>query len=717
MKILLFILSTTVSIALNAQTISGNVTDEDGNPMPGCNVYLDGTYFGTSTDVNGNFSFEASGTDSAIFKVEFLGYENFVQPVFLSDSNIELEVTLKEEFNKLNVVTVTAGMYGSGDVEEVTVLSSLDVVTTAGALGDVTGAMQTLPGTSTNGESGKLFVHGGSATETGTYIDGILVHQPYSSSAPNMAVRGRFNPFMFSGTAFSTGGYSAEYGQALSSVLVLNTNEMPVEESLNLSLMTVGVDAAGTKMWNNGAITASANYMNLKPYMTLIPQNYDWNKEPEAFGGAVNFRQKTKGNGMLKVYATADKSNLVQQQSILGVENAMQTIDLTNNNQFVNANWKGMLNAKWIVKGGGSYTHNVDAYDLDNSALTEKLVGSHAKLMAINEVNKQIHIRMGVEYFYKEFGQTFSSDFAPVDSTLNFKDNKLAAFAEAEIYTSKKFVMNLGARAEHSSYLNKTNISPRVSLAYLLSKNNHVSFAYGWFYQDPINTQMIGRPGLNYEKATHYIVSYNKEMEDRTLRAEVYYKAYDQLVKYPNLSSEFTNNGSGYAAGLDLYFRDDKTIKNGQYWISYSYLNSKRNYLDFPETARPSFANAHNISVVYKHWIGDWRSLVGATVSYGSPRPHNNPNNPQFMGDELKSYRSLDMNWSFLYRDNIIFFASVTNVLGFNNGYGYNYSPVPDNNGIYQRTEILPTAKRFFFIGCFITLSEKGTANQMDKIN
>ena len=106
------------------------------------------------------------------------------------------------------------------------VLNSLDVVTTAGALGDVTGALQTLPGTSTNGESGRLFVHGGSADETGTYIDGILVHQPYTSSAPNMAVRGRFNPFMFSGTAFSTGGYSAEYGQAMSSVLVLNTNEL-----------------------------------------------------------------------------------------------------------------------------------------------------------------------------------------------------------------------------------------------------------------------------------------------------------------------------------------------------------------------------------------------------------------------------------------------------------------------------------------------------------
>jgi len=615
------------------------------------------------------------------------------------------------------VVTVTAGMYGTGDVEEITVLSSIDVVTTAGALGDITGAMQTLPGTTTNGESGRLFVHGGSANETGTYIDGILVHQPYSSSAPNMAVRGRFNPFMFSGTAFSTGGYSAEYGQAMSSVLVLNTNDMPVEESLNLSLMTVGADVAGTKMWKNGAITASANYMNLKPYMLIVPQNYNWKKQPEAYGGAINFRQKTKGNGMLKVYATADKSNLVQQQNLLGQESSLQTIDLTNNNQFVNVNWKGMISPKWILKSGGSYTHNQDFYDLEQTALTEKLVGSHLKLMAVNEVNKRIHIRMGTEYFYKDFSQTFSADLAPQDSISQFTDHKFSAFAEAEIYTSKKFVMNFGARSEYSSYLEKVNVSPRISMGYMPAKDNQISVAYGWFYQDPINLQMNGRPGLNYEKATHYILSYNRTMGERTFRAEAYYKAYSQLVKYPNVMAKFTNNGSGYAAGIDLYFRDNKTIKNGEYWISYSYLNSKREYLDFPERATPNFANAHNLSIVYKHWFADLRSLVGLTASYGSPRSHNNPNSPNFMDETLKPYRSLDANWSFLYRDNIIFHAAVSNVLGFNNSFGYNYSPIPDANGNFSRTEILPAANTFFFIGCFITLSEKGTQNQMDKIN
>ena len=85
-----------------------------------------------------------------------------------------------------------------------------------------------------------------------------------------MSVRGRFNPFMFKGTIFSTGGYSAEYGQALSSVLLLNTNDIPTEDQLDLSFMTVGLGVAGTKLWKTGAVTSTLSYNNLGSYMWVF---------------------------------------------------------------------------------------------------------------------------------------------------------------------------------------------------------------------------------------------------------------------------------------------------------------------------------------------------------------------------------------------------------------------------------------------------------------
>jgi hypothetical protein len=63
--------------------------------------------------------------------------------------------------------------------------------------------------------------------ETQQFIDGTLVNNPYYTSVPDIATRGRFSPFLFRGTVFSTGGYSALYGQALSSAVILESIDFP----------------------------------------------------------------------------------------------------------------------------------------------------------------------------------------------------------------------------------------------------------------------------------------------------------------------------------------------------------------------------------------------------------------------------------------------------------------------------------------------------------
>ena len=77
---------------------------------------------------------------------------------------------------------------------------------------------------------GDYFVRGGDAGETQIFIDGIRVFTPYSPTTNNSPTRGRYSPFLFDGITFSTGGYSAEYGQALSSVLLLSTIDEPDQE-------------------------------------------------------------------------------------------------------------------------------------------------------------------------------------------------------------------------------------------------------------------------------------------------------------------------------------------------------------------------------------------------------------------------------------------------------------------------------------------------------
>ncbi|MDO8928165.1 MAG: TonB-dependent receptor, partial [Bacteroidota bacterium] len=192
------------------------------------------------------------------------------------------------------------------------------------------------------------------------------------------------------------------------------------------------------------------------------------------------------------------------------------------------------------------------------------------------------------------------------------------------------------------------------------------------------------------------------------------------LVKFTGgefyLPTSYNNSGNGYANGLDLFWRDKKTIKNGDYWISYSYLDTKRDYRNFPEEAIPTFASKHNFSMVYKHWFGNLRSLAGANFRYSSPRVFNDPNSATFNGEKMLAYRSLDLSWSFLYRQHIIIYVAATNVLDFKNEFGQRYSNNPDTNGRFQGAAIQPGSNQFYVLGCFITLTRKGNANQLDKI-
>ncbi len=116
------------------------------------------------------------------------------------------------------------GSFAASDTKRAaTVLNSIDVATVGGGNADITAARaKTLPGAQQVGEQEGLFVRGGAGYETKQFIDGTLVNNPYFTSVPDIATRGRFSPFLFKGTVFSTGGYSALYGQALSSAVILS---------------------------------------------------------------------------------------------------------------------------------------------------------------------------------------------------------------------------------------------------------------------------------------------------------------------------------------------------------------------------------------------------------------------------------------------------------------------------------------------------------------
>lgn len=711
--IITFLIALISTLGFSQATISGKVVDEKNNAIAGANIFIDGTYDGATSNENGEFTFTTSETGTKTLVISFLSNETLKTSIEIENYQNKT-FKLKESMNSLDVVVINAGTFEAGDKSKNTVLKPLDIVTTAGSNGDIVSALQTLPGTQTVGESGRLFVRGGESDETQTYVDGIRVAQPFGSTTQNLPTRGRFSPFLFSGISFSTGGYSAEYGEALSSVLLLNTTDIATENKTDISFMTVGLGVANTQKWKKSSLTFNTAYIDLAPYQVAIPQNVDWNKAFQSLSGEVVYRYELE-RGLFKLYAAFDASRFdLNQESINSV--AKTRVDLKNNNLYVNASYKGSFGSNWQLTTGLSYGLGNNKIGLDNQLIDNTEHASHLKLKLRKSISDRVKLSFGADYFVTKFDEKYSF----ITNETGYNSNIAAAFTEADIFFSKKLAMKIGVRAVNNDLLDETSISPRTSIAYKVSKSSQFSFAYGEFEQAPRQDYLKFNSDFSNERASHYILNYQYNEGKRTFRTEVYFKDYQDLVKYDTQTAQFdsnyNNNGFGFAKGLDVFWRDNQSVKNLEYWVSYSYIDTKRDYKNYETEVTPSFVAKNNFSVVTKYWIDDWKSSVGLSYSFNSGRPYDDPNEMDFMNGKTKNYNNVSMSWAYLLSQQKILFISISNILGTENVFGYEYANSPDSNGVFQRKAIIPTADRFFFVGFFWTISDNKKDNQLNNL-
>jgi hypothetical protein len=695
---------------LNGQSLklSGRVIDENNEPVIGANVFLTGTYDGASTDLEGVFSFTTTEKGAFILSISYLGYENWSQDIVLENESFEFDIKLTPATSELDAVVITAGAFEASDSKKSVTLRPLDIVTTAGANGDVLGALQTLPGAQRVGEDGRLFVRGGAAYETRTFIDGLYVAQPYTSTTPNVPSRGRFSPVLFKGTTFSTGGYSAEYGQALSSALVLETQDLAPATLTAISLMSVGGNLSHTQRWEQTSVAVSADYTNLGPYMNLVPQNLQWKKAPRTAGGQLIFRHKSDNGSLWKLQAQHHQSGMS-----LKTLNPQQLSDslevsLKNTYTYLGTSFQKTLGAAWHLQVSAAYTDH-----LDKTATIADIRSRETALLAKARLSRSLGqghlLRLGVSHWRESFEERLQ---VPEATFLQEQQEPYTAFfTEADWTFSKKLVARTGIRAEMRHVSDELVISPRLSVAYKTGAKSQVSFATGRFTQRPQKAQILSTPMLEMEEAWHFITNWQWQKDGRTLRVEAYRKSYDDLASIT--PTGWKNTGDGYAQGLDVFFRDKVSIANSDFWVSYSYLDTERRYERFTERIQPPFAAKHTVNLVYKYWIPRWQSLVGMTAVYATPRNYYHQTETEMIQGKTTAYRDVSMNWSYLTQLKghlLIIHCSVNNLPGFENNYGQQFSQQPEADGSYASVTIRPPAKRFLFLGVFLSIGKEGAS-------
>lgn len=571
----------------------------------------------------------------------------------------------------------------------------VELVTVGGANGDLYKALQTLPGTQVQGETGELLVRGGSSYETQTFIDGMHVLNPYTSNGINTPSRSRYSTFMFSGVNLASGGASQEYGEALSAVLPLETKDYSKVDKVGVNVSVVGVGGGGTKTLDRGSLSVDLNYQNLGLYDKVYSGRTDFEQPYRMFSGATQFRHTPGDATVFKVYAQYDRTDFSAYEG-----DERRLFALTEDNIYVNATFRYRAAGGWDWFAGAAYSYynrEVGGAAVSGDNWLERQRELHLKTKMSKRFSSVFRLDMGVESYIRNYRNHYL--YSSMDDANQMSPTISAGFFSAAYYPVERLKAELSFRTEYTSPNQKINFSPRLAVNYYWG-DVMLSGIVGRYTQLPENDWLVRSRKLMSEACMQYNLGMQYGYEGRFYKAELYYKDYSRLVLEETDTETgsvlLTSGGYGYNRGIDLFFRDRVSIKNLEYQLSYTYNISKRKYQRCSELTTPQYATRHNAALVVKYSLPRLHSIISLTNRFSTGRPYHNPLLPGLMNDEVKPYNSLDVGVTFLASKKVIIHASASNILGRKNEFGK-----VDNKAV------MASSDHFFYVGVYVTLGKK----------
>ncbi|GGB12794.1 TonB-dependent receptor [Puia dinghuensis] len=689
-------------------TIVGKVLSESNAPVAYASVYLKNSTDASTADSMGVFALTTSLKGEQLLIVTAIGFKELDHPLVIGEVKDTLQLKLKSEARQLGEVVITAGTIEATDDRVLTLVRPTDVLSNASSTGDIVGAFQNFPGVQRNGgDQSGLFVRGGDATETMMVLDGTTVQNPFFSSVPGIGQRSRFNPFQIKGMAFSTGGYSARYGQALSSVLDLKTTDLPEKTTFSVGANVAGLFLAGSQKMDNNSLEYTGSYTDFGPYYSLSKTNYDFYSKPRSTNLSARWVSKTSDDGLFKTTVNYNLSSSGTRVPDPNDPASLIRYDLHNNYFLLNTSYKKPLTKSLQLYTAMSYSDNQDNILWGDTIFNRSDNRVQARAELTWHPASRFRLTTGGEVQHYSYMQQFDTLHNAFTETLT------AGYGEVEYKPAGWFAIKPGVRAEYSDILGRGNIVPRLALAIRTGQYSQIGLASGVFYQTaPTQYLLLGyRP--SFQQAVHYLANFEWIKANRSFRLEGYYKNYSQLVRdngvtyIPNPYSYnlgmVNNSGHGYAKGFDLFWRDKASIPNIDYWITYSYIDTKRLYQNYLAEAQPDFVSTHNLNVIVKYLSEPLHTFMSAAWNYSSGRPYYNPQAKSFLVDRAPGYQNLSFKVSYLTNIKKMFtaiYVNFDNLTNYKNILGYRYS----NDG-QLRSPVLPPQYFSVFFGVYLSFT------------
>lgn len=713
--------------------VQGRIVGEAGEAMPFVNVQLTGTVVGAATDEAGHFAFRAERTGRHEIRASMIGYEPATQMLTLIPGDtLNVRLVLRETLVTLDEAVVTASSFATGEGETVA-LQSLEVVTTPGAAADIFMAIKTFPGVAMVDEGAGLFVRGGDVSETVILLDQATVVHPYKFESPTGGVFGTIPPFMVSGTVFSSGGFSAKYGNALSGVLAMESQDMPLQPNyyanVGLAAASLGINVPVVPSKLGVRFTGNQSFTDLM--FRVNGQRDEFTKTPRGVDGNLSLIYQYSPSGRIKVFnfMTTDEIGVqVDEPSFDGLFEAETTTWMQN------VQWTDIYR-EWFVQTSLSFNRfsarqKLGVLDLRPNDDTYKF-----RTDLERELSETLRIRVGaeVEQTHNRFRGTIPDQEGILNpdaerTVLNesYRGTRTGGYTEVEAKLDRRVVANVGVRADYHNLAEAAVVDPRLSLRYLFSKETDLRVSWGSYHQFPqayLYNPASGNPNLKAQVAQHVIVGFGHERDLLQVRVEAYTKTYDHLV-LRHATRNYANIGDGVARGVDVFAKYGAFLRtrfNG--WLAYSLLDSRRLQVrdlgeDLAYQDGPSpFDITHNLTLV-----GKWRVIgflnVGATYRYATGRPltpiidaipmqggsYYLPVDGAVGGERLPVFQRLDGQVSYAIplpnSSNIVLYVALNNLLNRANVLGYDY-----NADYSERTPRTTNYRRFIYFGVSLTLN------------
>jgi outer membrane cobalamin receptor len=700
--LLIVILFTSFNLIGQTASVKGFIYNkETGEPVLFTNVYLKGTTYGAPTDVNGFYAISKVPPGNYILTVTYLGFDTLTENINLKQGqSLTRNLYLNPSAITIDDIVVSAERQEMQQEVRTAVVKvtprQIEKLPSMGAEVDIAQYIQVIPGVVFTGDQGgQLYIRGGAPIHNKVLLDGMTIYNPFHS----IGMFSVFDTDLLLNADIYTGGFNAEYGGRISSIMDLRTRDgnktkFSGKLSTNTFASRLLLEGPIKKFSDEDASSISYAISMKHSYLEQSSKEiYDYASEDGLPFNFTDFYGKLSMNG---------KSG--------------NKISLFGFNFNDNVNYQGRTELGWQNVGGGAnavvvpsdgnslinFHVNFSNYDISMETSEEKPSSSSIRDFAFG---------IDVKSFVGSHDVSFGFDFSGFATEYEFFNayglnmNHSQNTAEISVFGKFKgswgnFIVEPGLRFIYYASIGEPVLEPRVGAKYKITDRFRLKASAGLYSQNLIasNSQrsivdlfygFLSSPeslpdsfdgesvDTKLQKAKHIVGGVEYDLNSRiTINIESYYKLMNPLVSI-NPNKQFDENTQfsvpeilttqymieeGDAYGLDLSVKYD--YKRLYVWTvgSWGYVNRKGLFYDaveqeaIMENYPPHFDRRLSVNLLFSYTLGaklNW--IVSARWNYGSGFPFT-PRSAYFESLSLESmtdnYANTNGDIGIIYGDN-----------------------------------------------------------------